>query len=103
MQVTKIMKRYCPKCKKHTEHKVSQVSSGAKRGSMRKGSKQRAALRGSGETGFGNHGRWSKPSVASWKRKTKSTKKTNFKYTCQVCKKSTINKKGMRTSKVKIE
>jgi len=103
MKIPKTRKRYCPKCNTHTTHKVSSVSTGAKRGSLRKGSKQRAARRGSGATGYGNHGRWSKPAIAKWKRKTKSTKKTNLKYTCQVCKKSTVHKKGKRTGKLKIE
>lgn len=97
------MKRFCPKCNTHRVHKVSIVSTGAKRGTMRKGSIQRANLRGTG-IGHGNHGKWgSKPAVAKWKKKAKSTKKTNIKYTCQTCKKSTVNKKGIRTSRLKLE
>jgi len=103
MKIPKKIKRYCPFCKKHTEQKVSQVSTGAKRGTSRKGSKQRAAWRGGGEKGFGNRGRWSKKAVAGWKRKAKSTKKASLKYTCQTCKKSKIIKKGIRTGRVKIE
>ena len=43
------------------------------------------------------------PEELAWKRKTKSTKKTNLKYTCKVCKKSTIQGKGKRVGKLKIE
>ncbi len=103
MKIPKIIKRFCPYCKTHTKQKVSQVSSGTKRGTMKKGSIQRANLRGAG-TGYGNHGKWgSKPPIARWKRKAKSTKKASLKYTCNTCKKSTIIKKGIRTGRVKIE
>ncbi len=102
MRLPKKTKRYCPFCKKHTEHKVSQVSSGHKRGAMKRGSMLRAKKRGKGR-GYGNLGKWgSKPAATKFKRKTKSTKKTNTMYTCSVCKKSTMQKKGKRTSKVQI-
>lgn len=70
---------------------------------MKRGSIDRARKRGLGR-GFGNLGKWgSKPPVTKWKRKTKSTKKTNLLYTCQVCKKAHQQKKGMRTGKMQIE
>ena len=84
MKIPKTTKRYCPYCNKVTEQKVKQVSSGAKRSSLKRGSKERAKLRGLAR-GMGNHGRYSKPAVTKFKRKTKSTKKTNFMYTCSVC------------------
>ena len=102
MKFPKKLNRYCPYCRKHTEHKISDVSSGHKRSALKWGSIERARKRGLGR-GFGNLGRWgSKPAVTKWKRKTKSTKKTNLMYTCQVCKKSHIQKKGIRTSKIQI-
>ena len=103
MKIPKKIKRYCPYCNKHTEHKVSDVSSGHKRSALKKGSIERARKRGLGR-GYGNLGKWgSKPPVTKWKRKTKATKKTNLMYTCQECKKSHIQRKGKRTSKLKIE
>ncbi len=102
MKLPKTTKRYCPYCKKHTEHKISQVSSGHKRGTLKRGSLQRARKRGRNR-GYGNMGRYSKPAVTKFKRKTKSTKKTNTMYTCQTCKKSHMQKKGIRTSKIQIE
>ncbi|MBI2630290.1 50S ribosomal protein L44e [Candidatus Pacearchaeota archaeon] len=102
MKFPKKLKRYCPSCRKHTEHKISDVSSGHKRGTLKRGSPQRAKLRGKNR-GYGNLGRYSKPPITRWKRKTKSTKKTNIMYTCQVCKKSHYQKKGRRTSKIQIE
>ena len=103
MKAPKKRNRYCPHCKKVTDHKVVMVSSGHKRGSMRRGGIPRAKLRGRGR-GFGNKGKWgSKPPVSKFKRKAKKTKKTNFMYTCQVCKKSHGQRKGKRTGKVVME
>ena len=100
MNKPKKTKRYCPKCNKHTEQKISLISSGHKRGSLKKGSIQRAKKRGLG-VGKGNLGKWgSKPAATAYKRRTKSTKKTNFIYTCSVCKKSTLQRKGKRAGKV---
>jgi large subunit ribosomal protein L44e len=102
MKFKKIVRRYCPHCKKHTEQKVSLVSSGHSRGALTRGSIGRAEKRGMG--GMGNVGKWgSKPAVTKWKMKIKSTKKTNIMYTCQTCKKSKSQKEGIRTSKVQIE
>ena len=79
------------------------MSSGHKRGAMKKGSVTRAKLRGRGR-GCGNLGKWgSKPAITAWKRKTKSTKKASIMYTCTVCNKSILQKKGIRTSKMLIE
>jgi len=103
MKLPRTRKRYCPYCKKHTLHKVILVSSGHKRGAMKKGSIERANLRGRG-VGMGNLGKWgSKPAVTKFKRKTKGTKKTNVMYTCSVCNKSTVQKKGKRVSKIQIK
>jgi len=100
MEIPKKVMRYCPYCKKHTEHKVVIVSTGHKRGTMRKGSIERARKRGQGR-GKGNKGKWgSKPAVTAWKRKTKSTKKTNLIYTCTICSRSTTQRKGTRAGKV---
>lgn len=98
MKIPKKTKRYCPYCKQQTEQKVKLVSTGAKRGALKRGSKQRASLRGLVK-GIGNQGRWSKPAVSKFKRKTKTTKKTNIMYTCSVCGKSKYQKKGQRAGK----
>jgi ribosomal protein L44E len=100
MKIPKTTKRFCPYCKKKTEQKIKIVSTGAKRGTLTRGSITRAKLRGLGR-GIGNKGKWgSKPAVSKFKRKTKTNKKTNFMYTCAVCGKSKYQKKGHRTSKV---
>lgn len=101
MKFPKTRKRYCKYCRKHTEHKIVQVSSGHQRGALKRGSKQRAKLRGRAR-GMGNQGRWSKPAVTKFNRKTKTTKKTNIMYTCTVCNKSIQQRFGIRTSRVEI-
>jgi len=104
MKKVKKTKRYCPFCRKYTEQKVSTVSSGRARGSLKRGSPVRARKRGLAR-GMGSHGKWppSKPAITQWKRKTKNTKKTNFLYTCLECNKSTLQKKGVRTGKITLE
>ncbi len=102
MKKPKIIKRYCTYCRKHTDQKIEPVSSGHKRGSLRRGGKARMRMRGLWR-GFGNHGKYSKPPIANWKRKIKSIKKTNIIYTCQTCKKSLGQKVGVRTGKLKLE
>jgi len=99
MKIPKTTKRYCPYCKKKTEHKIKIVGTGAKRGTLTRGSKSRAKLRGQSR-GIGNKGKYSKPAVSKFKRKTKTTKKTNIMYTCKECGKSKYKKKGKRTSKL---
>jgi len=103
MKIPKSTKRYCPYCKKHTAHKVSEVSRGGKRSSLKRGSMERAKKRGLAR-GKGNRGKWgSKPAITKWKRKTKTTVKAVLLYTCQECKKSHQSKKGKRTGKLRIE
>jgi len=103
MKLPKQTVRYCPYCKKQTEQKLKQVSSGAKRSALKRGGIARAKLRGLGR-GIGNKGKWgSKPSVTKFKRKTKTTKKPQIVYICKECGKSKTQKKGKRTGKLLIE
>jgi ribosomal protein L44E len=99
MKIPKVTKRFCPYCKKRTEQKIKLVTTGFKRGTLTRGSKNRARLRGLGR-GIGNKGKWgSKPAMSKFKRKSKTTKKTNIMYTCKECGKSKYQKKGIRLSK----
>ncbi len=103
MKIKSTVRKYCPFCNKHTEHKVSQVKSGGKRGSLRKGSLIRAKKRGLGR-GFGNLGKYgSKPAVSSFKRTTKSSKKIALQLTCQTCKKSHIANIPHRVKRIEIK
>lgn len=101
MKIPKTIQRLCKTCKKHTEHKVTQNK---KRNAspLTKGSKIRARLRGLAR-GTGNLGRYSKPAVTKFKRSgAKNTKKTDLRYTCTVCKKSSMQRKGIRAKKVEL-
>ena len=102
MKKPKIVKKYCPFCNKHTEQKIEIVSSGHQRRSLAWGGKVRMRMRGLWR-GMGSHGKYSMPPIASRKRKIKNTKKTNLIYTCQACKKSRSQNRGMRTGKFKLE
>ena len=102
MKLPKKTNRYCKFCNKNTEHKIAIVSTGGKRGSLKRGGKVRTQLRWKWR-GMGSMGKYSKPAITKWKRKTKSTKKSVILYTCQVCKKSHQSSYGRRVSKVQIE
>jgi|TARA_Y100000310_G_C20639792_1_gene793261 ribosomal protein L44E len=102
MKIPKTTKRFCPYCRKKTDQKIKSVSTGAKRGTLTRGSISRAKSRGLGR-GIGNKGKWgSKPAVSKFKRKSKTTKKTNIMYTCTTCGKSKyrLSKRNKRTGKV---
>lgn len=102
MKISKIRKRYCPYCKKHTEHTVAQTKKGKPR-SMTYGSKNRARRRGSAR-GIGNRGRYSKPAISKFKLTgKKSSKKVDLRYTCKECKKTHVQKKGFRAKRVEFK
>src|SRR3989344_1156367 len=99
MKVPKMKWRYCPYCKKHTEHKVN-ISKKRAASSLTHGSKYRARRRGKAR-GFGNLGRYSKPAASKFKRGGKKvSKKTDFRYECKECKKQHMQKKGKRARRV---
>lgn len=101
MKLPKTKRKYCKYCKKYTEHKILIVK-GKERGSLKHGSIARARKRGRGQ-GAGNKGRWgSKPSKPK-RVGAKISKKTNLKFTCQECKKTILQKAGIRTKKVIFE
>jgi len=100
-KIPKMTNRFCPHCKKKTDQKIKLVSAGNKRGTLKRGSLLRGKMRGLNR-GIGNKGKWgSKPAVSKFKRKSKTTKKTNIMYTCQTCKKSAYrhSRRNKRTGK----
>ncbi|MBT7903179.1 hypothetical protein HN587_04920 [Candidatus Woesearchaeota archaeon] len=103
MKKPKLIKRLCPKCKKHTEHKVTQ----AKRRSP--GSAKPLGINAKKRTGFGkgagNLGKYgSKPAISAFKMTGKKvSKKTDFRYECKECKKSHCQKKGIRAKRVELK
>jgi large subunit ribosomal protein L44e len=101
MKVPKAIKRYCPYCKKHTEHKVTKTKR-KNPSSLKKGSKYRAKKRGLAR-GTGNLGRYSKPAISKFKMTgKKTTKKTDLRYKCNICNKVHTQAKGIRTKRIEL-
>jgi large subunit ribosomal protein L44e len=101
MKLPKQVKRLCPTCKKHTQHKVSLVKRRSA-SSLSHGSKIRARLRGQAR-GYGGWGRYSKPAVGSFKMTgSKVSKKGDIRYQCEVCKKMHAKKSTFRAKKIEV-
>ncbi|MBI2109630.1 50S ribosomal protein L44e [Candidatus Woesearchaeota archaeon] len=100
MKMPKKRNMYCRKCKRHTEHAVAQ-SKKKERSSLKRGSIQRALKRGQGR-GAGNLGKWgSKPPISRWKMAgVKSSKKTDFRFKCKECGKSSVQGSSFRSKKI---
>jgi len=92
MMIPKVQHRFCPICKKHTEHVIHRVSSGKQRRSMAMG--QRRFLRKM--TGFGSFPK-SNPHD-----RAKPTKKLDLRYECKVCKKQHMVGQGFRIKKFEV-
>jgi large subunit ribosomal protein L44e len=103
MKLPKETKRYCPYCKKHTEHTVGTAKQKARSAThpLSRGSNMRLIARGL-RSGTGSKGKYSKPSVKSWKRKTKTTKRITIEYKCKQCKKVHQIRKAIRAGRIEI-
>ena len=102
MKLPKTTKRHCPKCNKHTVHTIKNQSFKGlnKNHTMSRSSKPRVKSRGL-RRGIGNLGRFSKKALGAWKRYgKKQTKKTDLRYTCKECGKTSVQKQGIRTKRV---
>jgi len=105
MKLPKIVKRYCKKCKKHTEHSVkNQTFRGLnKKHTQSRGSQCRVRKRGL-RRGFGNLGKFSRGALGGWKMSgKKQSKKTDLRYQCKECKKISVQRKGFRTKKIEFK
>ncbi|MBI2573689.1 50S ribosomal protein L44e [Candidatus Woesearchaeota archaeon] len=101
MKIPKTITRLCKHCKKHTQQKVA-LNKRKAASSLSRGSKVRSRLRGLAR-GVGSHGRYSKPAVTKFKRAgAKNTKKTDIRYTCNECKKSSCQPSGIRSKRVEL-
>jgi len=102
MKLPKIVKRYCPYCKKHTEHKIT-PNKKRNASTMTYGSKVRARRRGKAR-GIGNRGRYSKPAITKFKMTgKKSTKKTDLRFECKECKKVHMQSHGLRAKRLEFK
>lgn len=103
VKLPKTVKKLCKHCKKHTEHKVSQAK---RRGPNTatpggKGAKWRTNF----NKGMGNLGRYgSKPAIKDFKMTGKKTsKKLDLRYTCSVCKKTSVPRNAYRAKKLELK
>ena len=87
MKMPKIIKTYCPFCKKHTEVSLERVKKG-KASSLTMIARQKKR-----QTGIGNSGKFSKVPGGD-----KPTKKIALKYRCTACKKA-HQRPGFRAKK----
>ncbi len=103
MKFPKQINRFCPTCRKHEVHVVATAKQRSRSSThpMSRGSTPRLKARGL-RSGFGNHGKYSKPAVKSWKRKTKVTKRISITYACKKCGKMHNIKKAIRSSRIEI-
>ena len=99
MKIPKKTNKFCKYCKRYTSQEVS-IAKKKERGSLKRGSIQRAKKRGRGRS-FGNVGRWgSKPPISKYKRTgAKISKKLDLRYKCTECSKISVQKQGIRTKK----
>lgn len=101
MKKPKLVMRYSPFLKKHTQHKVLIVKK-KQASSLSYGSKRRARKRGLAR-GAGNHGRYSKPAVTKFKLTgAKTTKKFDIIYECMESKKCYTQSKGIRSKRLEL-
>ena len=102
MKVPKNVRRHCPKCSKHTEHKVAQAKRKGRSSThpLSRGGTPRVRARGQ-RRGAGNLGRYSKPTKPKMSGK-KLSKKTDMRYTCTACNKTTTQSTGTRAKKVEL-
>jgi len=100
MKIPKTIKKFCKFCKKHTEQKVAQAKRKTAQHPLARYQKKRA---GYGKS-TGNLGRYgSRPAITKFKMTgKKQTKKTDIRYTCNVCKKTTVEQSSRRAKKVEM-
>jgi len=102
MKFPKNTNRFCPYCRKHTQHRITLNKKKNPR-SMTYGSKLRARKRGLAR-GIGNRGRYSKPAITKFKMTgKKSSKKVDLRYECKDCKKQHMKSKGFRAKRVEFK
>ncbi len=97
MKLPKVVRRYCPYCKKHTEHKLIIVKK-RKSSPLKKGERYRREKIRHGYGGF--------PYSIQRKRgryKVKLSKKIDLRFECTVCKKQHVWRQGLRARKVEIK
>ncbi|MFC2142870.1 50S ribosomal protein L44e [Candidatus Aenigmatarchaeota archaeon] len=91
MKYPKKARRYCPFCKKHTEHKVEQAKRKPRRKDTQSQRRFNRKLRGYGSFPKENP-----------KGREKPTRKIDFRFVCSECKKKHSIGKGFRVKKLEM-
>jgi large subunit ribosomal protein L44e len=100
--IPKKRNKYCPKCKKHTEHAVEQTKNKTMGSAHPMSQGSRAQKRHMAASG--NNGRYSRPPIG--KRRMfgrKNSKKVDLRFKCGTCKKSHRISEGFRARKVEFK
>ena len=97
MKIPQIIKRYCPKCLKHTEHKINIIKPG-KRGSLKEGQRRRARIK----RGHGDAGHYSKRPIKNWARNSKVVSAKDANLECLECHKKTVVKGGFKAKRFEL-
>lgn len=91
MKIPKNQKKYCPFCKKHTEHIVEEAKRRPRRQDTRSQRRFLRKLKGYGSFPKENP-----------KGREKPTRKLDFRYKCTVCNKKHIIGEGFRSKKIEM-
>ena len=97
MKIPKKQKKYCPNCKKQTEHTMNIVHPG-KRSTLMKGQRRRSRIK----AGHGDGGHYSKKPIKNWARNSKVTTRKDANLECNTCHKKVIVKGGYKAKTVEI-
>lgn len=94
MKIPKKTRRYCPYCKKHTEHKVIRVKSKPRPKTKKKALKKGVRRHWKKTSGY-------KGSASPKVNPVKTTKKVNLMFECKECNKKHYKQNPVRSKKVK--
>lgn len=86
MKIPEKMNTYCPKCRKHTTHKVKIEKIRQRGGGMTRGARAKARK----TRGYGNHGRYSRRAVSQRSMTSKTSQKVDMRLECSECKSQQI-------------
>ncbi len=97
MKIPKKIVRYCPYCRKHTEHIIN-IAHKSKRSALKSGQRRRSRIK----VGHGDGGHYSKKPIKNWARNAKVTPAKDANLQCVECKKKIPVKGGFKAKAFEI-
>ncbi|MHA2230956.1 MAG: 50S ribosomal protein L44e [Candidatus Hodarchaeales archaeon] len=82
MKIPATMSTYCPKCRKHSQHKVKIEKVRQRGGGMSRGTRVQARH----VKGYGNKGRYSRKAISQRNMTSKTSQKVDLRLECSECK-----------------